>query len=237
MQRVQPTPVSARAELDVPGETSRQARVFAYWFVSLLLAVVLAATMTRSVPEAERGTERHREFDEHTHAQRVKIALIFGLAVPGALTLLETYRRRRGGPHARGITVEVTADGELRLWGRGYGQRVVLAGADVTERLLDVYCGRLGSWRERRLCVRASRLRVEQAPLIEVGAMAAHEDELLGLTLIGGEGDCVEVSRADYLVILAAVRSAADAHADATDDATDDATEHATDHATDEPQA
>ena len=34
-----------------------------------------------------------------------------------------------------------TEEGELRLWGRGYGTRLAIQGAEVSERLVDIYAG------------------------------------------------------------------------------------------------
>ncbi len=201
--------VAVRAELDVPGETSRQARVFSIWFIALGLAVVLAAALRPRIPEEVRGTARQGELERGGRTTRIAIALTVGLAVPGALTLLGTWRRRRGGPHARGIVVDVTSGGELRLWGRGYGQRVELRGAEIGERLVEIYCGRLGAWRERRLTVRASVVRPFSPPVLELGTLALEEDAELDMPLIGGEGDCIELARADYLRVAKAVRERA----------------------------
>jgi len=90
-----------------------------------------------------------------------------------------------------GFVSRLTRDGELRLWGRGYGSRLPLADARVEEKLVDLYAGRLGAWRERRLTVSSGSRE------IEFGTLASDEDQ--DLPLIGGEGDCVEFDREDYL--------------------------------------
>lgn len=198
--------VEVTAELDVPGETARQARVFAIWVFALALSVVLAAALRPRIPEDVRGTARQVDLERDGRNTRIAIALTVGLAVPGALTLLATWRRRRGGPHARGIVVDVTSEGELRIWGRGYGQRVELRGAEIGERLVEIYCGRLGAWRERRLTIRATVVRPFSPPILELGTVAIDEDEELELQLTGGEGDCIELARADYLRVAEAVR-------------------------------
>ena len=116
-------------------------------------------------------------------------------------------RYRRGGAHARGIVVDVTEGGELRIWGRGYGTRVVLGGAEVRERLVDVYAGRLGAWRQRRLRVRsAARGRRSRDRARHPGARRRHER---GAAVEGGEGDCVELGREAYETLRAHVVAAA----------------------------
>jgi hypothetical protein len=70
--------------------------------------------------------------------------------------------------------------------------RVPLSGAVVKERLVDVYAGRLGAWRQRRLRVRSRGREIEVATT----ARAADADE--GLTVEGGEGDCIEIDRDDF---------------------------------------
>jgi len=45
--------------------------------------------------------------------------------------------------------------------------------------------------------------------LLEIGTLAEPEDEDLALGLVGGEGDCVEVTRADYLALLDRIRTSA----------------------------
>jgi hypothetical protein len=132
-----------------------------------------------------------------SRAARLKVALALGIALPSLLTFYVSRRRRRGGAHARGIRLEITPGGELRLWGRGYGTRLALADAHVRERLVDLYAGRLGAWRERRLSVSAGSRE------IEVGTQAAEEDE--GLPMEGGEGDCVEFDRGDFMRLRAAL--------------------------------
>lgn len=205
--------LEVRAELDVPGETGRQARVFALWLACLLLALVVSAYRRPVVPESVRGTSDEAAVSASFRRERVGIALSLGLLLPGALTLFLTHRHRRGGAHARGITIDVTADGELRVWGNGYGQRVALEGAEIQERLVDLYSGRLGSWRQRRLAVRGRKVLPGSPSLLELGTVATTEDEALGLPLVGGEGDCIEVGRADYLAILDLTRKQAEPRA------------------------
>lgn len=131
--------------------------------------------------------------------ERVRVAAGVGLLLPGVLTVLVTRWHRRGGGHARGITVDVTAQGELRIWGRGYGSRVHLENADVEEVLVDAFTGRLGAWRQRRLRVR-SRRAPERGYVtdLQVATRATASDLDDGLRVEGGEGDCVELARADY---------------------------------------
>jgi hypothetical protein len=188
------------ADLDVPGETGRQARVFLAWALCLGLAVIGGSIVGAHVADeslADRELSRAR-------IAKTKVALVLGLALPILLTIALNRRYRRGGAHARGIVVEVTPDGELRLWGRGYGSRVILKGAEVNERLVDVYAGRLGAWRQRRLRVRTGSASNAGARVIEIAAPARASD--VGLPLEGGEGDCVELERPDYDAILAEVR-------------------------------
>ena len=88
-----------------------------------------------------------------------------------------------------------------RLEGRGYGTRLPLGEARIRERLVDLYAGRLGAWRERRLAVSTGSRE------IEVGTEATEEDA--GLPIEGGEGDCVEFDRDDYMRLRAALASRA----------------------------
>jgi hypothetical protein len=145
---------------------------------------------------ADEGSLRAERELSRARSAKAKVALVVGLALPALLTLALNARYRRGGLHARGIVVDVTREGELRIWGRGYGTRVALPGSEVKERLVDVYAGRLGAWRQRRLRVRgAARTGGRQ---IELATMAQRSDLDQGLTLEGGEGDCVELPREAY---------------------------------------
>lgn len=205
-------------ELDVPGETARQARVFVVWLLCLFVAAVFAAVRRPQIPQTQRSTPRAEERMAAYRSEAVRIALGVGLIAPGLWTWWITHRRRRGGPHARGISVAVTAEGELRLWGRGYGQRLALAGAEIDERLVDVFTGRLGAWRQRRMRIRARHPIPGMPGVIELATLASDDDSQAGLELQGGEGDCVELSRPDYLEILRlARRRAAAEDAETTD--------------------
>jgi hypothetical protein len=202
--------LSVRAVLDVPGETGRQARVLGVWAVCLTLAVVLASAARPRVPERARGTGAETAEVGRSRSLRLKIAVLVGLGVPALLSALIARRRRRGGPHARGIVVDVTADGQLRLWGRGYGERVLIAGAKVTESLVDAYAGRLGAWRQRRLRIEGRRPTTGGGSArLEVATVATEADMDAGLPVAGGEGDCIELARADYFALLARVRELA----------------------------
>jgi hypothetical protein len=189
--------LSIRATLDVPGETRRQAVVFAIWLLCLFAAVVVGSAVGTHIPAYVSDPDEQEQELSRSRSARLKVALVIGLLTPSVLTLIVSRRRRRGGAHARGIRLEITEGGELRLWGRGYGTRVALAGARVHERLVDLYAGRLGAWRERRLSVSTGSRE------IEVGTEAAAEDE--NLPLEGGEGDCVEFARADFLRLREAI--------------------------------
>ncbi len=193
-----PALVEVAASLDLPGETGRQARIFAAWALCLALAVIVGSILrARSEDDLSRA-----------RADKAKAAIVLGLALPALLTLGLNRSYRRGGGHARGITVDVTADGELRVWGRGYGARVVLSGSVVQERLVDVYAGRLGAWRQRRLRVRAGSVAAVArggSREIELAAMATARDLDDPLTVEGGEGDCVEIDREDFDRIRALV--------------------------------
>jgi hypothetical protein len=189
--------MSIRASLDVPGETRRQAVVFAIWLFCLIAAVAVGSAVGTHIPAHVSDVETQNEELSRSRWARAEAALVLGLAAPGLLTFYVTRRRRRGGPHARGIRLEITEDGELRLWGRGYGTRLVLDGARVEERLIDLYAGRLGAWRERRLLVGNG------GKQIAIGTVATEEDT--GLPLQGGEGDCVEFERGDFFRMRAAI--------------------------------
>ncbi len=202
----EPDTLEVAVELDVPGETARQARVFVVWLFCLFVAVSLAALRRPQIPATQRSTPQAEEQIAAYRRDAIRIALGVGLLAPGLWTWWITHRRRRGGPHARGIAVAITADGELRLWGRGYGQRLVLAGAEIDERLVDVFTGRLGAWRQRRMRIRAKAPIPNMPSVMELATLAADEDDDADLELHGGEGDCVELSRADYFQILALAR-------------------------------
>jgi hypothetical protein len=186
----------ARADLDLPGETGRQARVFAIWLACLALAVLVGSAVGAHVAFEDEGSLRAEQELSRSRAAKAKVALVLGLLVPAALTWGLNQRYRRGGAHARGITVDVTSGGELRLWGRGYGTRLPLEGAEVKERLVDVYAGRLGAWRQRRVRVRANVKGGGRQIEVATTARAADMDE--GLSVEGGEGDCIELDRDDF---------------------------------------
>lgn len=192
-----------RASLDPPGETGRQARIFVLWFVCLFAAVVVSASLGAHIPLSEAGTLKAEAELRRARIAKLKVALVLGLAVPGLLTWIVSSRYRRDGPHARGIFVDITSTGELRLWGRGYGTRVMLRGAELSERLVDVYAGRLGVWRQRRLLVRGPAS--AGGRVIELAAVALKTDMEKGLRVDGGEGDCVELGREDFDVLRAEI--------------------------------
>ena len=171
--------------------------VFAIWFFCLLTAVAVGSAVGTHIPAYVSDEEAQKEELSRSRLARAEVALALGFALPLGLTFYVTHRRRRGGPHARGIVLEITEEGELRLWGRGYGSRLALAGARVDERLVDLYAGRLGAWRERRLIVSSG------ARTIAVGTLAAEEDD--GIPREGGEGDCVEFERADFMRVRDAI--------------------------------
>jgi hypothetical protein len=186
----------ARADLDLPGETGRQARIFAVWLVCLAIAVIVGSAVGAHVAFEDEGSPRAEQELSRSRAAKAKVALVLGLLLPAALNWGLNQRYRRGGAHARGITVDVTSARELRLWGRGYGTRVPIEGAEVKERLVDVYAGRLGAWRQRRLRVRAAARGGGRQIEIATTAQAADLEE--GLSVEGGEGDCVELGREDF---------------------------------------
>ena len=198
--------ISVRAELDVPGETTRQGRVLLIWLACLLAAVALVVARR---PSLDGGIASPSYLEQQSQWQRERLLIAFGigLTLPGLLTWWATKRRRRGGPHAREIRVEVTPDGELRVWGRGYGQRVTLAGATCSERLVDVFTGRMGAWRQRRMVVRGARPVAGHSSELELAMLAEEDDASLGLRRDGGEGDCIELSREDYFAVLAVVQT------------------------------
>jgi hypothetical protein len=197
-----------RADLDVPGETRRQARVFAIWAASLLLAVCVGITLRARISAGDELTEQGQAELARSRADRLKVAVLLGLLLPAALTLALHRYYRRGGGHARGIVVDVTSD-ELRVWGRGYGSRVALPGATVAERLVDVYAGRLGAWRQRRLRVTSATVSGPGVRDLELATLAVASDLDDELRVSGGEGDCIEVTREAYLALRTHVLEAA----------------------------
>lgn len=201
--------LEARADLDLPGETARQTKIFAVWVLCLLLALILSSVAaSRAGEEGSRAYRTEAELVEK-RAARARVGLPVGLLLPALLSWIIHVRHRRGGGHARGIYVDVTKGGELRIWGRGYGARVAIEGGDVAERLVDVYAGRLGAWRQRRLKVRMRKAARGTTLEIEIATPATRADTELGLRVEGGEGDCVELVREDFLRIREAVLAAA----------------------------
>jgi hypothetical protein len=187
------------AALDPPGETKRQLWTLGIWLFFLGAAIVAAVEVGTHAPASldplSLDPQSH-ELDAELHRSRVarfKVAVLVGLAAPALCALLLARRYRRNGAHPRGITVELT-ETELRIWGRGYGNRVSVAGASIEERLVDVYAGRLGAWRQIRLRVRTRH------HTIELAAPGRAADEA-ALHVEGGEGDCVEIGREDYDVL------------------------------------
>ena len=197
--------MSIRAELDVPGETRRQALVGVLWAACLLLAVVVGVLHRPHVSSNDSGSAWAEQEVSRSRADRLKIAVVLGLLLPAALTLALNQRYRRGGGHARGIVVDITEDDELRLWGRGYGTRIHLRGAEITERLVDVYAGRLGAWRQRRLRVRSATVLRAGLRDLEFSTVALAGDADEGLRVEGGEGDCIELGREGFESIRACV--------------------------------
>jgi hypothetical protein len=201
-----PPAIEVRAELDLPGETGRQARIFAAWALCLALAIAVGSAVGAHVAADDEGSLRAERELSRSRSAKAQVALVLGLVLPGLITLVIDARYRRGGAHARGIVVDV-ASGELRVWGRGYGTRVRLREAEVKERLVDVYAGRLGAWRQRRFRVRSVGRE------IEIATTARASDTGDGLTVEGGEGDCIEIGRDDFdklrALVTAAVRGAA----------------------------
>jgi len=189
--------LSIRASLDVPGETRRQAIVLAIWLLCLAAAVFAGSVVGTHIPAYVSDPDVQAQELGRSRSARAKVAFGLGLVCPTLLTIYVTRRRRRGGPHARGIRLEITRDGELRLWGRGYGTRVTLARSRMAERQVDLYAGRLGAWRERRISVSNGSRE------IEIGTPATDEDDELPLE--GGEGDCVEFDREDFMRLRASI--------------------------------
>jgi hypothetical protein len=184
------------AALDPPAETKRQVWTLLIWLVFLGAAVVVGAIVGTHAPSAldpvtaDRGSEEVRVELHRSHVARVKVAVFLGLVAPTLFTWVLGRRHRRNGAHARGITVELT-ETELRVWGRGYGSRVAIRDATVHERLVDVYAGRLGAWRQIRLVLRTRH------HTLELAAPARAGDDR-DLPVNGGEADCVELAREDF---------------------------------------
>src|SRR5215472_5867183 len=102
------------AALDPPAETKRQFLTLVVWVAFLLLAVVVGASHGTRLPgdpgaidvyDGATRSELHR-----SRLARLKIAVGIGLLAPAAFSYLLSRRYRRHGAHARGITVELTAD-------------------------------------------------------------------------------------------------------------------------------
>lgn len=174
--------------------------VFAIWLLCSIAAVIAGSAVGTHIPADVADPETQKQELTRSRLARAEVAATVGLIAPLALTWYVTRRRRRGGPHARGIVLEITEDGELRLWGRGYGTRLTLAESRIDERLVDIYAGRLGAWRERRLTVSSA------ARSIAIGTPANEDDT--DFPAQGGEGDCVEFDRDDFLRMRDAIANA-----------------------------
>jgi len=87
-------------------------------------------------------------------------------------------------------------DGELRIWGKGYGARVRVAGPSrrAARRRLR---RRLGAWRQRRLRVRARAEGVSATPPRSSSPPATPPTPPISASR-AGEGDCVELARSDF---------------------------------------
>ena len=185
--------VSVRAELDLGSETKRLRRVLFLWLVCLGLAIGVAASLGRR--------------DEAEGDARASFLLIvvtaFALLVPGAVSLISARRRRRGGLHARGIVVEVTSDGLLRVVGRGYRVEVRLGCARVEERVVGLDAGRRAIVAQRRLRVASST--DDQASVLELATPATVDEFDTAPVPHAVDGDCVELSREDYGRVRAAL--------------------------------
>ncbi|MEJ7729488.1 MAG: hypothetical protein WKG00_09745 [Polyangiaceae bacterium] len=178
-------------------------RVFAIWAACLALAVAAGISLRPRVSLGGELTQEGQAEVSRSRAARLEAAVLFGLVLPACLTFALARYYRRGGGHARGIVVDVAGD-ELRLWGRGYGSRVVLPGARLEERLVDVYAGRLGAWRQRRMRISTGGAPRTGVRELELATVAEPGDEAAGgLRLDGGEGDCVELRRDDYEALRA----------------------------------
>lgn len=154
---------------DSAAETSRTTRAFASW-TGCALAAVLGASLW--------------------HAHRLAIAVVVGLLVPLAWSLLRKRRFARGGGWSRGIQLELD-DVELRLWGRGYGTRVPLAGARLRRRYVICYLGRRGFYRQSRLVLEGTKA------TLEVAAQTTPEERERE-TFAATEDQAVELARGDF---------------------------------------
>src|SRR4051812_8149842 len=96
----------APAELDLPGETGRQARIFATWFFCLALAVIVGSSVGAHIALSDEGSLRAEREMSRARAAKAKVALVLGLALPALLTVVLNARYRRRGAHARGIVVD-----------------------------------------------------------------------------------------------------------------------------------
>ena len=206
--------VEVRADLDLPGETARQTKTFAVWLVCLVMAIAMSSIAASRATGEGSGLQYTDEELAMKRAARVRVGLPVGLLLPAALTLIVHQRHRRGGDHARGIFVNVTSGGELRIWGRGYGCRVYLRGATVAERLVDVYAGRLGAWRQRRMRVSSADRARPGVRELELATLSVSSDTGESLRVEGGEGDCIEVSREAYVAVREKVLEATRAQPD-----------------------
>src|SRR3954465_9759751 len=87
--------LSIRATLDVPGETRRQAVVFAIWLLCLLAAVLVGSAVGTHIPAYVSDPEVQEQELSRSRAARLKVALVLGLLAPSLLTFVATRRRRR----------------------------------------------------------------------------------------------------------------------------------------------
>ncbi|MBK8251232.1 MAG: hypothetical protein IPK82_01005 [Polyangiaceae bacterium] len=195
--------VEVRADLDLPGETGRQSKIFAVWVSCLFLAVVLSSIAASRAGDSSNDRIRTDAELAQKRVARARVGIPVGFFLPAVWSYLIHLRHRRGGGHARGIFIDVTHGGELRIWGRGYGSRVAID--EVDERFVDVYTGRLGAWRQLRLRVRAKSSARGTVNELEIATQALKSDLERDLRAEGGEGDCIELTREDYFRIRDAV--------------------------------
>src|SRR5437763_1551099 len=96
--------LEVRGDLDLPGETARQTKIFAAWITCLLLAIVVSSiAASRAGDPGGTGLRYTDEELAAKRAARVRVGLPIGLLLPAAITWIVHHRHRRGGGHARGI--------------------------------------------------------------------------------------------------------------------------------------
>ena len=123
--------LEVRADLDVPGETGRQAKIFVVWLACLTLAVILSSSVGAHIPMSASGTELAATA---THAAQRLSTLTHLLQ-----TITPHTRELDDPPPVRAVEVALhqaaCVDGERRVGGRRHrSPRIARSGSSIEVR-------------------------------------------------------------------------------------------------------